>query len=153
MEQKSELNITIVDDKIKLTNKVEREVTLKEAVAAWGKTKEQLKDFQDKEKQLKEAVEKKSWVEELSKFEKNIAKCKEIESKWAKVVEPKLKEIKEAMRVKIKTQKANKNWSRLSDPQTKIVEANNILGPLVEEFGLDMKNQVVLELKKEFDSI
>ena len=153
MEVKNSFNVLEEGDKISVNQLIRKIMTTDEAYREFTKMDGELTQLKTQEKQMVEMLEKKKLEADLAMVQDNIVKVEELKVSWGSLVKPKIDEITKKIKHKIREEKIKRGYKRELDTMQKVTMINNIIGPLAEEFDIDMNSPIIGELKKDFDNI
>ncbi|OGC68330.1 hypothetical protein A2415_04580 [candidate division WWE3 bacterium RIFOXYC1_FULL_39_7] len=154
MDQNSEKpELKFEKNKLTLTETVVQIFNLDEAIQRLNQLRKQITEIKQKKATLEEYLKKKKWEEELEMINKTLIKFVELETEWSGLINPRISEIKEEIKKQARKDKIKRGYDRYDDIQEKINIMNQIIGPLASKFEIDMNDNIIMDIKKEFDKI
>ena len=155
MEVKQKFNVEVVDGKIVTTQTVIKELNVGEAMLDQQNLHQQMQQQEQQTKQLEKQIEADEFKSNLAKLVKQKNDLLKFNQQYLEAINPISKEFKEKLRQTVSTEKAKRGYSRLDakNDNGKIMMQNQILAPLALEHKLEMNHPLIMELKRDFETL
>ena len=90
---------------------------------------------------------------QLDSVEENLEIVTKLNKDAEAICAPVLEELEKKVIRRVKTEKANRGYNRLSDPIKKIEMKNHVVAPIADEFSIPMEHPIIVKIKRRFDVI
>jgi len=132
---------------------MDKKMEFMESLSELEKLRTEKIQIENQIKQLQEAVDTGKLNTDLEQAKKNLAQVDTLEKEWEAAIEPKKEELINKMKLKISAEKKKLRYDPKQSMADKLQKMSQILGPVANEFSLDMRNKIVSDLRTEFDNI
>lgn len=153
MEVSNSFLVKKIKDKVFVTQTITKEMTCKESIQELAKLRTEAVQLMQQKEQIRKAIEEQVPQKDLAKSIESIEILRKLEKEWQELNKDEEEKLYQELRGKVKVAKAEKGWDRTTNEDARVVLANQILGPLVNEMSLDMAHPVVVRVRKEFGKI
>jgi hypothetical protein len=153
MEIKNKFVCVSDGDGVTIKQEIDKTMDLMESLSELEKLKTEVIQIENQVKQIEEAIASKKMEKDLEQSKTNLNQVKGLETQWIEAIKEKRTELVDKMKVKVKLEKTKARYNSNMKMQEKLASMSQILGPIANEFHLEMKSEIVQELRRDFDSI
>lgn len=153
MEIKNKFVCVSDGDGVTIKQEIDKTMDLMESLSELEKLKTEVIQIENQVKQIEDAIESKKMEKDLEQSKTNLNQVKDLETKWTAAIMEKRTELVDKMKVKVKVQKTKLRYDPKKGMQEKLAMMSQILGPIANDFSLEMKSEIVQELRRDFDTI
>lgn len=102
---------------------------------------------------MKKAKEDGQLDKDIIDYEESVSKMQELKKSFDLILKPHFDKLEVEVRQFVKTKKAEIGFSRIGDPNLKVVRRAEIMSEIANKLELDVMHPVIAKVKSEFDKI
>lgn len=152
MKKTQEYNIRKVGQQFEVQQQEKVLMDAKEAITELNSYEDQIRQLQAQAQHMEKAIEEKKLETDHKKVLDALHQAEKMHKKLHKLLEPHLEAVKIRLTEKCRDLARLQEYKDASMAE-KIVQQNNLLGPLAHQEGISMNHVIIKELKKNFDSL
>ena len=153
MEIKNKFECVSNGDGVTIKQEIDKSMDLMESLKELEKLKVEVNQIETQVKQIEDAIESKKMEKDLEQSKVNLNQVKDLETKWTAAIMEKRTELVDKMKIKVRVEKTKLRYDPKQKMQEKMQKMSQILGPIANEFSLEMKSEIIQELRRDFDTI
>jgi hypothetical protein len=153
MEVKNEFNVSAIEDKVVVLQKIIKTMTIEESMKELEKMAQEFAGVEKQKEELQKYIDEETAQKNMKAVQENIDVLSELKRKWEEAAEPLMVELKKKAEKKVKELKLERGYMRKKEPSEIAVARHSIMGDVANSFNLDVQHPLVKELRANFEKI